>query len=244
MATITFFQTKGGTGKTTAAFLLAEILSRGNSVSVVDADPNHPFEVWKSDGGEGEKFEIITEPDVEKIPEAIYAASTKSAFVIVDTEGSANETAGRAAAMSDLVIVTTAGTPLDQRAAARAIKFVKKTGKRAGRKIPTAVLMTQQPAIGVSRTVKQAINDMKESGITVLDTQIIRRDALAAIFGYTTTLFNLDPKKVNDPFKAYINGKAFALEVAKTLSDLVHTEKDSETNASQKTTNQKQAEVA
>jgi len=231
MPTITFFQTKGGTGKTTAAFVLAEIISRGTSVSVIDADPNHPFAEWKREG-QGEKFEVVTEPDVDKIPDAILEASRKSAFVIVDTEGSANDTAGRAAAMSDLVIVTSSGTPLDQAAAARAISFITKTGRRIGKKIPVKVLMTLQPAIGLSRTVQKAIDDMQSSGIDVFETQIIRRDAMAAIFGYSQTIFGLDPKKVNQPEKAYINAKVFALEVAKTMTEILNPDKEKQSQKS------------
>ena len=217
MPVITFFQTKGGTGKTTSAFLLAELLSRGNSVTVIDADPNHPFAEWKRDGGEGERFEIITEPDVDKVPAAIAEASGRSAFVIVDTEGSANQTAGRAASMSDLVIVTSTGTPLDQKHAAKAIKFVMGVGKGIGKTIPVRVLMTRQKAVGQSRTVKAAIETMKKHGVEVFDSQLIERDAFAALFGYTTLLFDLDPAKVNAPDKAYFNARVFANQVLQAL---------------------------
>lgn len=217
MPVITFFQTKGGTGKTTSAFLLAELLSRGNSVTVIDADPNHPFAEWKKDGGAGERFEIITEPDEDKVPSAIADASGRSAFVIVDTEGSANQTAGRAASMSDLIIVTSTGTPLDQKHAAKAIKFVKGVGKGIGKTIPVRVLMTRQKAVGQSRTVKAAIETMKKHGIDVFDCQLIERDAFAALFGYTTLLFDLDPAKVNAPEKAYFNARVFANQTLQAL---------------------------
>lgn len=219
MPVITFFQTKGGTGKTTSAFLLAEILSRSNSVTVVDADQNKPFEEWKKDGGTGEQFEIVTEPDPEKVHVAIAEASGRSAFVIVDTEGSANQTAARAAIMSDLVIVTSTGTPLDQKHAAKAIKFVHGAGKTAGKDIPIRVLMTRQKAVGVSRTVKAAIETMEKHGIPVFGCQLIERDAFSALFGYATLLFDLDPKKVNDPGKAYMNARVFVNRVLQVLQE-------------------------
>jgi chromosome partitioning protein len=214
---ITFFQTKGGTGKTTSAFLLAEILSRSNSVTVVDCDPNKPFEEWKKDGGNGEKFDFVTALDTDRVPIEIGEASRRSAFVIVDTEGSANQTAARAAAMSDLVIVTSTGTPLDQKHAAKAIKFVKAAGKAAGKEIPVRVLMTRQKAVGVSRTVKAAIANMEKSGIDVFSSQLIERDAFAALFGYASLLFELDPKQVNDPMRAYMNARVFVSQVLEVL---------------------------
>lgn len=217
MPVITFFQTKGGTGKTTSAFLLAEILSRSNSVTVVDCDPNKPFEEWKKDGGNGEKFDFVTALDTDRVPIEIGEASGRSAFVIVDTEGSANQTAARAAAMSDLVIVTSTGTPLDQKHAAKAIKFVKAAGKAAGKEIPVRVLMTRQKAVGVSRTVKAAIANMEKSGIDVFSSQLIERDAFAALFGYASLLFELDPKQVNDPMRAYMNARVFVNQVLEVL---------------------------
>lgn len=213
MPVITFFQTKGGTGKTTSAFLLAEILSKATSVTVIDADQNHPFAEWKKDGGEGEQFEIVTEPDDDKVHLAIGEASGRSAFVIVDTEGSANTTAARAAAMSDLVIITSTGTPLDQKHAAKAIKFIRKAGKTAGKDIPIKVLMTRQKAVGVSRTVRQAIETMQKHDVEVFGCQLIERDAFAALFGYATLLFDLDPKKVNNPDRAYMNARVFVNQV-------------------------------
>ena len=219
MPVITFFQTKGGTGKTTSAFVLAEILSKSASVTVVDADANHPFAEWKKDGGAGESFKIVTEPDEEKLPVAIGKANEETAFVIVDTEGSANTTAARAAAMSDLVIVTSTGTPLDQKHAAKAIKFVAKTGKTAGRTIPVSVLMTRQKAVGVSRTVKKAIETMRKHGVHVLDCELIERDAFGALFGYATLLFNLNHEEVSGVTKAYMNARVYVNHVLKRLKD-------------------------
>ncbi|MEL6170390.1 MAG: ParA family protein [Pseudomonadota bacterium] len=219
MPVITFFQTKGGTGKTTSAFLLAEILSKSNTVTVIDADQNKPFQEWKNDGGRGEQFEIVTEPDAERVHEAIAEAAQRSAFVIVDTEGSANQTAARAAVMSDLVIVTSTGTPLDQKHAAKAIKFVRGAGKSAGRDISVRVLMTRQKAVGVSRTVKAAIANMQKHGISVFGCQLIERDAFSALFGYATLLFDLDPAKVNDPHRAYMNARVFVNQVLEALKE-------------------------
>lgn len=222
MPVITFFQTKGGTGKTTSAFLLAELLSKNSdvSVTVIDADQNHPFAEWKKDGGEGESFEIVTEPDWQKIPDAIAEASARSAWVIVDTEGSANTTAARAASMSDLVIVTSTGTPLDQKHAARAVKFVSKAGKAEGRAVPVSILMTRQKPIGVSRTVKNAIGTMRKHDVHVFDCQLIERDAFGALFGYATLLFDLDEKKVGGKSNAYMNARVYVNNVVKRCDEL------------------------
>jgi len=220
MPVITFFQTKGGTGKTTSAFLLAELLGKSNSVTVVEADQNEPFTEWLKAGGKDHGFEIVTAFEEDEIVQAIHAATSKSAFVVVDCEGSANLTAARAVSVSDLVIVTSNGKPLDQRHAGKAIKYVRDVSRKLQRDIPIRVLLTMQPAVARSRTIMQAENDMREHGIHVFQNQLIMRDAFAAIFGYCTTLFKLDPKKVNEPAKAYFNAKVYAVEVAKTLKKI------------------------
>jgi len=236
MPIISFFQTKGGTGKTTSAFVLAEILSSANSVTVIDADPNFPFQEWKNDGGEGEKFEIVTEEDLDQLPKAIQKASSKSAFVIIDNEGSRNQTAGRAIAMSDLVIITTNGGPLDNKHASKAIKYIRKVGKAAGRQIPFRILLTMQSPVAVSRTVKQGINNMADNGVPILDTPLIKRDAFMAIFGYNCTLATIDPNKVSEPMKGQFNARAFALEVGRILHELrEQSQSTASTNKTKKT---------
>ena len=227
MPIITFFQTKGGTGKTTSAFLLAELLARGNSVTVIEADQNKPFTDWLEQGGRDHGFNIVTALEEDEIVAAIHEASTKSAFVIVDCEGSANLTAARAASVSDLVMVTSNGKPLDQRHAAKAIKYVKDVSKELKRHIPIRVLLTMQPPVARSRTLKQAEEDMRSHGIKVLNAQLINRDAFAAIFGYCTTLFNLDPTKVNQPEKGYFNAKVYSIEVLKVLKELEQSSSES-----------------
>ena len=229
MPIISFFQTKGGTGKTTSAFVLAEILSTGNSVTVIDADPNFPFREWKKDGGEGEPFNIETEEDLDQLPLKIRDAASKSAFVIIDNEGSANTNAGRAISMSDLVIITTNGGPLDNKHASKAIKFIKQVEKAAGRTIPYRILLTLQQAVAVPRTVKQGIQNMVDSDVPMFSTPLIKRDTFMAIFGYNCTLANIDPAKVNEPQKGQLNARAFALEVARRLREL---EEQSEATAS------------
>ncbi|MGT2516573.1 ParA family protein [Sphingomonas panni] len=47
MPTIVFLSPKGGVGKTTSAMVLANQLSQAAAVTVIDADPNRPFQSWE-----------------------------------------------------------------------------------------------------------------------------------------------------------------------------------------------------
>ena len=240
MPVITLFQTKGGTGKTTAAFVLAELLGRQQKTTVIDADQNEPFQDWLLAGGEGHGFEIVSfekrddkgnriggDVDrVKEVPAAIMQATENSVFVIVDTEGSANAVSARAVAMSDFVIVTSTGSPLDQKHAKKAIQFIRAWGKKSGREIPYKVLFTRQKAVAVSRTIKKGIENMTKAGVPVFDHSLIERDAFMAIFGYNSTLFNLPEDEVSGPDKAYFNAKLWSLEVLKALKPEAAPKKD------------------
>lgn len=232
MPVLTLFQTKGGTGKTTAAFVLGELLAKQNTTTIIDADLNEPFREWELGGGTGQGFDIIafkerddkgrpTGRDVDRlkaVPEAIKQATKGSVFVIVDTEGSANAVSARAVSMSDLVIITSTGSPLDQKHASNAIKFVRAQSKQIGRDIPYRVLFTRQKAVAVSRTIKKGMANMIDAGVPIFQQRLIERDAFMAIFGYNAPLFNLPNADVSDPHKGYFNGKVWSNEVMRVLS--------------------------
>jgi len=220
MPVITFFQTKGGTGKTTSAFALAEILGNGKPTTVIDADRRQPFSKWQKRGGEGHRFEIVSCIDEDQIAKTIHDELDRSTFVIVDTEGSGNVTSAKAVALSDLVIVTTTGSALDQDGVGEAVAFVKKLEKQTGRPIAVYILMARQPAAIVTKAKKIAHQQMIDAGLNVFESKIIERAAFEAIFGYSMTLFNLDPKKVRNPHHGYYNARVFANEVLKTLVKL------------------------
>jgi chromosome partitioning protein len=91
MPTIAFVSPKGGAGKTTSAFLLATALSMHYDVTIIDADPNHPIQTWALGGNTPPRLNIVSDVDEETIIERIEDAATKTAFVIVDLEGTASK---------------------------------------------------------------------------------------------------------------------------------------------------------
>jgi len=70
MPIITFANTKGGAGKTTAVLILAtELARRGNRVTVLDADPRGWISRWHSISGAGALLSVvpgITEDTIEQ----------------------------------------------------------------------------------------------------------------------------------------------------------------------------------
>src|SRR6201997_5204065 len=130
MPTIVFATPKGGAQKSTSAVLLAsELANRGGTVTIIDADPNKPVSQWAKRSKEAgllnsDLLAVEGEVSEETIVDQIEDTARKSAFVIVDLEGTASMMASYATSRADLVIIPTQGSHLDATESAKAIKMV------------------------------------------------------------------------------------------------------------------------
>jgi chromosome partitioning protein len=93
MPTIVIASSKGGSGKsTTAALLASALVEHGASVTVIDADPNHPLSSWAKSVGKHPLLTVKSDVKEETITDTIEEEAAKAAFVIVDLEGTASLT--------------------------------------------------------------------------------------------------------------------------------------------------------
>jgi hypothetical protein len=137
---------------TSAVLLATELAQRGAAVTIIDADPNQPVLRWSSKPGKPENLTVIGDVSEETLIDAIDDAARKTAFVIVDLEGTASVMVAHAMTRSDLVIIPTKGSELDGIEAAKVIQFINRQERAYHRKIPFAVLFTQtNPAVRCSR---------------------------------------------------------------------------------------------
>lgn len=220
MPTVVFASPKGGAGKSTSAVLLAtELAGKGAAVTVIDADPNRPVSRWASRPGKPDNLSVIADVSEEYIIDSIEEAARKTAFVIVDLEGTASMMVGLAISRADLVIIPTQGSQLDAAEAVKAIKLVRNMEKagREGRTIPAAVLFTRtSPAIR-TRTLQSIEGEFHKAGVKIFDTQMHERDAFRAIFSFGGSLSALDKAQVSNLPAAITNARAFAGEVVSML---------------------------
>ena len=221
MPTISFIQPKGGAGKSTSALILALEIAKGAPTTLIDADPNAPLIKWQERGGRADNLTVIQAERGNSLFELIENHETRSAFVIVDTEGIADLRAAHAISASDLVIVPSQGTALDQDNAARAIKLIRDQERPMRRAIPHVVLLTRTSPAIESRGMKAAKHQLTENGIEAFETHLIEREAFKAIFSFNRTLDELSPEDVSGLVRARENAHAFTAEVIEKLKQLV-----------------------
>jgi chromosome partitioning protein len=163
---------------------------------------------------------VIETNGEEQLVDAIEDASRRTAFVIIDLEGTASSAVGVAMSRADLVIIPTKGSNLDAAEAVKAIKFIRFQEKIYRREIPYAVLFTQtRPAIR-PRTQIAIETELQEQGIPMFGAQLHERDPYRAIFAFGGTLAGLDPKQVRGVDAAQADVRDFANEVVKRLDEI------------------------
>ena len=135
MALVLFANTKGGSGKTTAALVLAgELVKHKAKVVLLEGDPNRPIMNWATARGmtvletsklriqspadaarmieeaaveddDGGRLAVVHDDDQEGVFDWIEGAASWAHFVIADPEGSPNEWLTQVASQADLVII-------------------------------------------------------------------------------------------------------------------------------------------
>jgi chromosome partitioning protein len=218
MPTIVLENPKGGSGKSTSAVILGtELANRGASVTMLDGDPNKAISNWalRSTLPKSLKVEKITSEAT--IIDQIEDAAQKSAFVIVDLEGTASVMASYATSRADLVIIPTQGSHLDAEQSTRAIKLVEVQEKAFERKIPFVVLFTRTSVAIRTRTFQSIEDEFASKGIPMLKSHIHEREAFRAIFSFGGTLQTLGEGDVSNIRGAIINAHAYVSEVVALL---------------------------
>jgi chromosome partitioning protein len=229
MPTIVFASPKGGVGKSTSAVVLAtELAQRGAAVTVIDADPNHPVSQWAKRPGCPQTLTVISAVSEETVIDTIEDASAKTAFVVVDLEGTASMTVAYAISRADLVVIPVQGSQLDAAEAAKAIRLIRQQEKAFAREIPYAVLFTRTSTAIRPRTFQHIRSEFSDHGVPAFQTQMHERDAFRAIFSFGGTLESLDSTQVSNVAAAVGNARAFAAEVITKLRQEVSQAKATE----------------
>ena len=178
MPVISFANSKGGSGKTTSALLLACELAHAKPVTIIDADPRRPVTTWARLPNKPERLTVVTNESEKTILDEIEQAATRDPFVIVDLEGVASRLTSYAISQSDLVIVPMKEQQQDALAAIDIIQEIHRDMKAVRRTIPFAVLFTQSKVVAKSRTARFIASQFRDNPqIDTFETEIHDRDA-------------------------------------------------------------------
>lgn len=217
MPVIAIANSKGGSGKTTAALLLATELARGTRVTLIDADPRRPLTAWAALPGRPESVTVVTSGGERTILDEIAAAATATPFVIIDLEGVASRMTSFTMSQADLVIIPAQEQQQDVMAAIDVIAELQRDMRASNRRIPYVLLMSRTRVVAKPRTARFIGAQLAERELPMLNAEINERDAFASLFATGGDLRGLDPREVNNIEAAITNAGIFAAEVVAML---------------------------
>jgi chromosome partitioning protein len=232
---------KGGAGKTTTVVVVAtELCKRGATVTIIDTDPRQHVVDWAILPNAPKTLNVIGRPswrekspsnrsaelpphlrlDVteDRLVDLIEEASTQTAFVLVDLEGTANLMASYAISMADFVLIPVQGSQLDAKEAAAVISLVMQQGRLVHRDIPYAIALTKTNPAVVYGTQRHVQKTLEEGRVPVMQTQLCDREPYRAIFSYGGTLADLreklkTPSQIESLENAQRNAALFTNEI-------------------------------
>ena len=220
MPVITFANTKGGAGKTTAVLLLATELARlGFRVSVLDADPQHWITRWyeTSEGLLGKHLTVVPYVTMATIDRQLTDQKARADFVLVDLPGSRSSLLAKAVGYSDYVLIPVQGSAMDAQGGANVIELLQYLEDKADIRIRHSVVLTRVNSMVTTRAMNAVKDLLAARRVHLLETPIIERSAFRDMFGCGGTLYSMDARNVSNLDKAQENARALALEVLKQM---------------------------
>jgi chromosome partitioning protein len=217
MPVITFANTKGGAGKTTAVLLLStELARRGYRVTILDADPQHWISHWYEISGHVPNISVIDFVTSASLPVHLSENSATDYFIL-DLPGARTPLLATALGLSDHVLIPIQGCAMDARGGAQVLELLQYLEQRAGIHINHSVVLTRVNSMVTTRALQVVKTLLSERSVTVLETPIIERSAFRDIFDCGGTLYTMDPNRVSNLDKAQENARAFAEEMMRLV---------------------------
>lgn len=218
MPIITFANTKGGAGKTTAVLLLAtELVRRGHRVAIIDTDPQRWISRWFEGADPVENLTVATYVSLHALPRTIAEYRSKSDYVIVDLPGAQSPLLATALGISDFVIIPIQGSTMDAQGGAQVLELLAYLDTRANIRIRHAVLLSRVNSLVTTRALQAVKHLLMSRDVRMLDTPIMERAAYRDMFESKTFLHQLDPSRVSNLAKAIVNAERYADDVEAIL---------------------------
>lgn len=196
MPVISFVNPKGGSGKTTNSFALAEQFALGGlSVCLLDTDPNGFAESWMNarvdEGLPAAPFDIEHEVETSRMVKCLKDLREKYDVVLVDTEGTANEATTRVLSRSHLVIIPLNPSYMDAEQAGRAVGLITEAEELLDYDIHYRIFFSRAPAMIRTATQSSIVTQLEAGGLKFLESQMSERRGFRDIFEFNRTLTEL-----------------------------------------------------
>ncbi|NLR98231.1 ParA family protein [Rhizobium sp. P38BS-XIX] len=220
MAVLTFANTKGGAGKTTAVVIVAcELARMGFSVAVLDADPQLWISKWHERLGDRAPaaLSVVRYVTAANLGQHARKLREEVDFLLIDLPGARSPLLAQAIGYSNYVLIPVQGSAMDAEGATNVIELLQYLDDRAAIRIPHSVVLTRVNPMVTTRALHSVKELLSSRRVHVLSTPIIERAAYREVFGYGQTLYSIDPESVSNLDKAQQNAQALAQEVLRRI---------------------------
>ncbi|MFA7415012.1 MAG: ParA family protein [Rhizobium sp.] len=218
MPTITFANTKGGAGKTTAALILAtELAHRGNRVTIIDADPRGWMSRWHAIAGAGSLLSVVSGVTEATIEEATAKAKKRGGYILIDLPSNHDALLAKAIGLADHVLIPVQGCAMDAAGGAEVLELLKELDEKCDVRIPHSIVLTRVNAAVTTRALQAAKDFLAQRRIHTLETPIAERAAYRDVFDKGGSLYAMNPAEVSNLGRALENAARLADEMLSLL---------------------------
>jgi chromosome partitioning protein len=214
MAVISVANAKGGSGKTTAAVLLAtEFVERGARTALLDCDELKLAAGWARTARLDEGLTLVDTVAVSNLAGYLKALRATHDHVVIDLSGARDALVAFAAGLSDLVLVPVQGCAMDSRGAAHVLELIDLVSANSHKPINRAVVLSRVNPLVTTRALRSVKALLDAAKIPVIGTPVIERAAFRDMFETGGTLYSIGAGRTSNPDKAILNMQAFADDV-------------------------------
>ena len=224
MAVISFANTKGGAGKTTALLLLAtELIRRGKSICIVDTDPQRWISRWfEAASSPRDRVRLVTYVTASTLQPTVEEHVPNHDHVLIDLPGAQSPLLATAIGLSNHILIPIQGSSMDAQGGAQVLEILAYLDKRANIRIPHSVVLSRVNSMITTRAMLVVKGLLAQRNVHVLDTPLVERAPFRDMFDLKTYLHLMDPARASNLDKAIANAAAFADEVEMLLGKTVH----------------------